>query len=263
MLKDRLSAFGERAKAALTGKPSGYNALNESLLNQSSGREDDFRPNAGLDDYHAAAAQVPSQQHGDYQPPGATQGNAAGVHIPSQAEMMMEVTYLAKEAAELLWETVAMQAGDPSPSPEMTVTTADLADKAQMLNSQLRGLIRNDEGKSEVLLAEALEANDMLDSCLSEYNAGKSGGANGTQAEASAGASNPAATPQTAGYEAPLIQLDDDMDALPPPAASASAAVPVSSGPTDMGALQANANPFASTTGVDPFAPLDNNKPLQ
>ncbi len=105
--------------------------------------------------------------------------------------MMMEVTYLAKEAAELLWETVAMQAGDPSPSPEMTVTTADLADKAQMLNSQLRGLIRNDEGKSEVLLAEALEANDMLDSCLSEYNAGKSGGANGTQAEASGGQRRP------------------------------------------------------------------------
>ena len=38
--------------------------------------------------------------------------SSGNVHLPSEAEMMIETTSLAKEAAELLWETIAFQAGE-------------------------------------------------------------------------------------------------------------------------------------------------------
>ena len=62
----------------------------------------------------------------------------------------------------------------------MVAQLEDLAQKAGLLNSQLRGLVRNQlEGVgsgSESVLASALEAKDMLDSCLSQYEHPSGGG---------------------------------------------------------------------------------------
>ena len=41
---------------------------------------------------------------------GSTAGGLVG-EIPSQEELMVQTTHLAREAAELLWETIAFQAG--------------------------------------------------------------------------------------------------------------------------------------------------------
>lgn len=231
VLKERLGAFGERAKAVLTGRPNGYTNLdlNESLI--SSDDWQDNTPAGRADDFHTGARQ-----------PQTKQSSLKDVHIPTHPEMMLEVTHLAKEAAELLWETIAMQAGLDNPPPEMVATTEDLVEKAKMLNSQLRGLIRNDDGKLEVLLAEGLEANDMLDSCLEEYRASKEG----KYTQEQQGASSPnnkglTIPPQNDLLDAPLIQLDDTMDTLPAPVPPAAQGESTSQNP----------NPFASSP--DPF----------
>mmetsp|Transcript_2090 Transcript_2090/g.4807 ORF Transcript_2090/g.4807 Transcript_2090/m.4807 type:complete len:269 (-) Transcript_2090:206-1012(-) len=97
ILKSRLVSFGDRAKAVLTGKPAGgYTDLNQSLLSQGEGEEDptvDAHPSAG----------AAGRQHHQQQVARVVQ------HIPSQTELLLELTHLSKEAAELLWETIAMQ----------------------------------------------------------------------------------------------------------------------------------------------------------
>ena len=113
-LSDRLSAFGEKAKRALTGQGRGdhshagaYNHLNESLLSQEVSEEGGERgqtvaamANAGPE-LAAGAGGIN---------PGSTAAGLVG-EIPSQEELMVQTTHLAREAAELLWETIAFQAG--------------------------------------------------------------------------------------------------------------------------------------------------------
>ena len=113
-LSDRLSAFGEKAKRALTGQGRGdhshagaYNNLNESLLSQEASEEG----GEGGQTVAAMANAGPELAAGAGGiNPGSTAGGLVG-EIPSQEELMVQTTHLAREAAELLWETIAFQAG--------------------------------------------------------------------------------------------------------------------------------------------------------
>ena len=260
-LSDRLSAFGEKAKRALTGQGRGdhshagaYNHLNESLLSQEVSEEGGERgqtvaamANAGPE-LAAGAGGIN---------PGSTAAGLVG-EIPSQEELMVQTTHLAREAAELLWETIAFQAGcdekvrpeqggrqrfffssflwlfadrtrlissffgATTQDPQMVAQLEDLAQKAGLLNSQLRGLVRNQlEGVgsgSESVLASALEAKDMLDSCLSQYEHPSGGGRDhGGAAEATPAANANQAPQHLEAVDAleppPLIQLDDEAPA--------------------------------------------------
>ena len=104
----------------------------------------------------------------------------------------------------------------------MVAQLEDLAQKAGLLNSQLRGLVRNQlEGVgsgSESVLASALEAKDMLDSCLSQYEHPSGGGRDhGGAAEATPAANANQAPQHLEAVDAleppPLIQLDDEAPA--------------------------------------------------
>lgn len=224
-LSDRLSAFGEKAKRALTGQGRGdhshagaYNNLNESLLSQEVSEEG----GEGGQTVAAMANAGPELAAGAGGiNPGSTAGGLVG-EIPSQEELMVQTTHLAREAAELLWETIAFQAGCDEKDPQMVAQLEDLAQKAGLLNSQLRGLVRNQlEGVgsgSESVLASALEAKDMLDSCLSQYEHPSGGGGDhGGAAEATPAANANQAPQHLEAVDAleppPLIQLDDDAPA--------------------------------------------------
>mmetsp|Transcript_31712 Transcript_31712/g.68636 ORF Transcript_31712/g.68636 Transcript_31712/m.68636 type:complete len:294 (-) Transcript_31712:161-1042(-) len=240
-LTDRLSAFGEKAKQVLTGnsRPGGqYQNLSESLLS------DDTNDDANANAINNSA----TGGGGDYMPvqmsgPGGAGHQSAAVpgmaDVPSQAELMVQTTMLAKEAAELLWETIAYSGGKDG---EMKGQLKDLAEKADLLASQLRGLIRNhlqQPGGAESILADALEAKDMLDSCLSEYN-GPSNNDNNNDGNTNGGNTNNNGMLEKVDTQdileaPPLIQLDDQ---APPANAQAGAQqLPQSNPPVD---------PFAS-----------------
>lgn len=124
----------------------------------------------------------------------------------------------------------------------MAAQMEDLVQKAEMLNSQLRGSIRNqiegiggDQAASESALADALEAKDMLDSCLGEYKKASEGG---SQPHSGAPQPNDGATRTEGGdhldsIEAleppPLIQLEDE---IPPPSTQAPTTSPLLSAPS-------------------------------
>ncbi len=119
----------------------------------------------------------------------------------------------------------------------------DLAEKADLLASQLRGLIRDhlqQPGGAESILAEALEAKDMLDSCLSEYNNASSSDGNGNSND-KGGATLEKVDTQDILEAPPLIQLDDQAPAQATAAmagaGASGGALPPSNPPTD---------PFAS-----------------
>lgn len=260
-LTERLSAFGEKAKRVLTRNKDHagqYANLNESLLDEEENdhpEQGDYFTGTGGDSSAARAYRVNSSSNdsnGRRRERASEHAinNNLHLNIPSPAEMMVQTTSLAKEAAELLWETIAFQSGcaESEKDPQMVEQMADLADKADSLTSQLRGLIRNhlsgaSEGISESMLADALEVKDMLDACLGEYKeaqqpqpqpqeepTGKKSAITITPQAAAAGSKNsnnvvPNANGNTGLdaiqgiQDAPLIQLDYDEDVLPPPPA--------------------------------------------
>jgi len=264
-LTERLSAFGEKAKRVLhignKDHAGEYSNLNESLLDEEEnghhGPQGDYFTSSGS----AHAYQVNNHSGNHERNRRNSERNrreqndfsSGNVHLPSEAEMMIETTSLAKEAAELLWETIAFQAGcaDSEKDPQMVEQMADLADKATSLTSQLRGLIRNhlqggggeEEGQqgSESLLASALEVKDMLDSCLSEYKETQKTQQQQQQQLSSPHSNGGLKKDQTSDVgldavpeaedPAPLIQLDDfdNGDVLPPPAVPTSVKPPTSS----------------------------------
>ena len=113
---------------------------------------------------------VPRPEYEGYQAP--TTGGAAipgdrvssgGLKLPSQAEEMQEISFLARDASEILWEMVAM--GEQGPG------VADMTTRAEQLQAQLRGLINDYSGGDEKLLAGAFEAYDMLQRSLDNQKA--------------------------------------------------------------------------------------------
>jgi hypothetical protein len=285
-LTERLSAFGEKAKRVLTRNKDHagqYANLNESLLdeeeNDHTEQGDYFTGTGGGSSYRVNSSTTNSNNGRGRERTSDAMNNNLHLNIPSEAEMMVQTTSLAKEAAELLWETIAFQSGcaESEKDPQMVEQMADLADKATSLTSQLRGLIRNhlsgaSEGISESMLADALEVKDMLDACLGEY---KETQQQPQQVEEESGKKS-AITPAAAGgglkksnnvanananvngnsgldavqgiQDAPLIQLDYDEDVLPPPARTT---------PADVQQQQQQQLPQstpARTSVVDPFS---------
>ncbi|KAK2080262.1 hypothetical protein QBZ16_000115 [Prototheca wickerhamii] len=109
------------------------------------------------DDYERAHGVAPPQSH---RPAGGRPGGASfsTVGLPTQVDEIRELTVLAKDAAGIMWEMVAMNESGPA--------AAEMQANAQQLQAQLRGLIGDYQGGDEKLFNEALEALDMLNSCF-------------------------------------------------------------------------------------------------
>lgn len=122
--------------------------------------------------------------------------------VPTPEEELLLTSQLAKEAAELLWEFLAL--GNPGiHDVDIHAHLSALLDNARVLQAQMRGHIRNYTGGHEAGLAQALEASDMLTTCLQEYE-----GSQGSAAQA----------PPSSGYQAPQPLAEP----LPAPAPAAS-----------------------------------------
>lgn len=129
-----------------------------------------------------------------------------------QAEDLAELTALSREAAEIMWEFAALG--------EKTPAAAEVAEKARALRAQLRGLISDFAGGDEAALAAALEAFEMLETTLGEYD----GNGNSSSAAAAAGTETPTAAAAAAAPAAPAAEANPF--APPPAAAPAAAAAP-------------------------------------
>eukprot|EP00887_Chlorella_sp_A99_P006269 scaffold3.g6269.t1 len=178
------------------------------------------------DEYHLAHGVSAPQTA--YRPP-PTGGAAVGgtrtdtgiafqAAVPSQAEELRELSLLAKDAAEIMWEMAAMG--------ESGAAVEDMRSKAEQLQAraaaragrargrlssaraQLRGIISDYQGGDEALFAQAFEAFDMLGRCLEEQKNPKP--VVPAPAElAAGGVGAPAApAPPPAADDKPLISFD-------------------------------------------------------
>lgn len=139
----------------------GYDELERPLV----GADDDF----DRDSVHSAGGPTSVA----YRPPGAGPGEPAAhgglaaatgqIALPSQGEEMQEVSALAKDASEILWEMVVMG--------ETGEDMLEMRGRAEMLQAQLRGLINDYSEGDEKLLAGAFEAFEMLSRCLEDQKA--------------------------------------------------------------------------------------------
>ena len=80
--------------------------------------------------------------------------------VPSQEEELQEISVLSKDAAEILWEMVAL--GENGPDLD------DMKSRAEQLRAQLRGLLNDYSGGNEQLMCGALEAFDSLNAALED-----------------------------------------------------------------------------------------------
>lgn len=121
--------------------------------------------------------------------------------LATQVDEMRELSALAKDAAEILWEMVALG--------ESGAAFADMRSKAEQLQAQLRGLISDYSGGDETLLAQAIEAFDMISRCLDSQapEAGQPAKAGGGE-PAPAAPQGAAAPAQPSADAAPLISFD-------------------------------------------------------
>lgn len=201
-LGKRVADFKSRFSQLLGPKRQGYDELERPLV----GAEDDF----DRDSVHSAGGPTSAA----YRPPGAgpeepaaiggLAGTTAQIVLPSQAEEMQEISALAKDASEILWEMVVMG--------ETGEDMLEIRGRAEMLQAQLRGLINDYAGGDEKLLAGAFEAFEMLSRCLEDQKA---------PAPTEIVPAEPAAPESVAPAPraAPIV--------APPPVATAPAAAPV------------------------------------
>ncbi|PSC69596.1 programmed cell death 6 interacting [Micractinium conductrix] len=225
--KSKLSSFQTRFKSLLGAKAQGYDELNtleQPLVSDVHEQHDyerqhgvgapaGFRPApGGYAPPPPASAGYPPQGYGEA-PPAALGDAGGGVErppaapLPSQAEELQELAVLARDAAEILWEMVAMGEGGGA--------VADMKGKAEQLQAQLRGLIGDYQGGDEALFARAFESFDMLSRCLEEQNAPAQPPPAASAAPPSAlapppgaAAAPPPAVAQPPADEAPLISFD-------------------------------------------------------
>lgn len=204
------------------------------------GYEDLERPLVGGDDDEYEHDHGASRPGDAYSPPGAGAGDAtattdqaqrgtgsftaAAISMPTQAEEIQEVSVLAKDASEILWEMVAM--GESGPAME------EMRSRAELLQAQLRGLINDYTGGDEALYASAFESFDMLTRCLDDQskNAAAGGGvvANKPPSQLVGVATDDGNTTSTA--PAPAATTTTTTHAVtappPPPVAAATATAP-------------------------------------
>ncbi|GAB4822123.1 hypothetical protein N2152v2_009169 [Parachlorella kessleri] len=196
----RLSDFKEKFGRLLGAKAQGYDELS-TLERPLVG--DDFQDSDDYQRRHGTAA-----PGSGYQPPQVGGGREQAAHLPSQVDEVREISVLAKDAAEILWEMVAMG--------ESGGAVADMQSKAEQLQAQLRGLISDYQGGDESVLAQAFESFDMLSRCLDEVkNPGKAAAAAAAPAAAQhtpslappPGAAGPAAAAPAATTSSPQEDL--------------------------------------------------------
>ncbi|EFN54229.1 hypothetical protein CHLNCDRAFT_135739 [Chlorella variabilis] len=101
----------------------------------------------------AASGYPPPPGAAGYPPPPGAAGAA-------RVDELQELSLLARDAAEILWEMVAMGEGGAA--------VEDMKSKAYQLQAQLRGLIGDYQGGDEGIFAKAFESFDMLSRCLEE-----------------------------------------------------------------------------------------------
>lgn len=229
--KTKLESFQNRFKTLLGAKAQGYDELNtlERPLVSDVHEQEEYERQHGVGAQGAAApgyrpapaaaysGYPPPPSMGGYAPPpqgyGAAPAAAAGGHrtsalpLPSQADELQELVMLARDAAEILWEMVAMGEGGAA--------MADIKNKGEQLQAQLRGAISDYQGGDETVFAKAFEAFDMLSRCLDEQNTPDQSAAAGPTAASAAAppaaalAPAPAATAtRPPAEEAPLISFD-------------------------------------------------------
>ncbi|CAL5229955.1 g13384 [Coccomyxa viridis] len=107
-------------------------------------------------------------------------GDVTAAALPDDSDELQQMTVLARDAAEILFEMAAMQ--DKSPE------AYDMLEKSQQIEAQLRGMIGDFKGGDEVLLSQALEAFDTLTNTTTEYRAALGGKSTGIPAAGSSAA---------------------------------------------------------------------------
>jgi len=132
--------------------------------------------------------------------------------VPTPEEELLQTSQLAKEAAELLWEFLALGTAEVQDA-DIHAHLSTLLANARVLQAQMRGHISNYQGGNEAGLATALEASDMLTTCLQEY-------------EGSRGSAPQAPAPPSSGYQAPQPLAEPQPAPAPAPAQAAAAASP-------------------------------------
>ncbi|KAL4429621.1 hypothetical protein ABPG77_008670 [Micractinium sp. CCAP 211/92] len=223
--KSKLENFQNRFKSLLGARAQGYDELNtlERPLVSDAHEQEEYERQHGVGAPGAAAGFRPAPgAYGGYAPPptsggaagyppqgyGTTPPAAAGVQrtsaqpLPSQADELQELSILARDAAEILWEMVAMGEGGAA--------VEDMKSKGRQLQAQLRGAISDFQGGDEALFARAFEAFDMLSRCLDEQDAPAAAAAAPPAAAAPAAtlAAPPVAASRPPVDEAPLISFD-------------------------------------------------------
>lgn len=192
-LSSRINAFKSRM-LALAGKQ-GYDSLETGsnlgtplVSNRLSHDGEEGHP-LGRDSYAPPTGTYAGQQQG-------VTGNIVNT-VPNQSMELIELTHLAKEAAAILWEMVALG--------EKGAAMDEMMERAQQLQGQLRGLIGDVTDAEESVLADAFQAFDMLSRCLSDQSEDVPEAA--AAAAAAAPSTSPVVAAPTPEAERPLIDL--------------------------------------------------------
>lgn len=195
-LTTRMAAFKDRMLNLAKGKHSGYNTLDaDSNLGQPlvDGHEDDAGATPLGGNFTRPSPQGAASYYGGFVNDPVRV--ACMVRIFSrlfQSYQLRETALLAKEAAAILWEMIALG--------ETGAARDDMVSQAKQLQAELRGAISDAPEVEESAMTDALESFDMLARCLSELGLGP------PVEEAPAPAAAPVAAP-VAAAEKPLIEL--------------------------------------------------------
>lgn len=183
--RERMAALKQRMSDFVAGKPryaplEAQESLSEPLRTADAGEDEDewlqrrtFRtPHRG--ERHGMNAEMrPDREQ--------TQQRIVDM-VPSIEDDLQEVVALAKEASTFLWELLAESGGVPGDEDVHRDVAEELLEQCHLFEKQLRGMIADYNGRDEKLLAESLEANDMLLTVLQEFQEnmgkGKSAGTN-------------------------------------------------------------------------------------
>lgn len=163
--KSKLESFQNRFKSLLGARAQGYDELNtlERPLVSDAHEQEEYERQHGVSAPGAAAGFRPAPGgYGGYAPPPTSAGAAgyppqgygtmppaaAGVQrtsaqpLPSQSDELQELSVLARDAAEILWEMVAMGEGGAA--------VEDMKSKGRQLQAQLRGAISDFQVRAPV-----------------------------------------------------------------------------------------------------------------
>lgn len=170
-LSQRMAKFNQAFKNILGPKRQGYTeagTLDQPLVSSHGQSDDEYHRQHGVSRPGATPPAAGQQQYQNQGvPEGAAYGIVSGPTVPDDRDELQQLTVLARDAAEILFEMAAMQ--DKSPEAH------DMLGKSQQIEAQLRGMIGDFKGGDEMLLSQALEAFDTLTNTTTEYRAALEG----------------------------------------------------------------------------------------